>query len=82
MRIRRKKLESPAKAYLEKGKSFPKCDAELLALRIGGRFARRAEDRSRSPTEIVALQLAYEDRQLGEWRERLTKVRAQENVQG
>ncbi len=82
MQIHRTKLESSSKTYLEKAKSFSDRDAELLTLRLGGRFTHRAEDKSRNPTEIVALQLAFEDRQLNEWRDRLTKVRERESTLG
>lgn len=80
--MRTRKPESPAKTYLEKGQSLSQREAQLLEQRIGGRFARRGADKAKSPTEIVALQLAFEDAQLNEWRERLAKVRARDNERG
>ena len=39
-----------------------------------GRFARRLEGTSLSAIEAIAFQLAYEDDELAEWRERMKEI--------
>lgn len=70
-----KKVEPPKKEYLQKAKDLSKKDAERLMSRMRRRFIRRLHDDKLSKTEALALQLAYEDEQLAEWRKNLAKVR-------
>jgi len=76
MKQRRKKLNPPAKEYLEKAKDLSKKDAERLMARMRGRFTRRLEDKKYSATEALALQLEFEDEQLKEWRKSVARIRA------
>jgi len=75
MKIKRTKLKSPSKEYLEKAKDLPKKDAERLLARMRGRFARRLEDKQFSTIEALAFQLEYEDEQLKDWRKNVDKIR-------
>jgi hypothetical protein len=75
MRLKRQHPIFPQAAYLEKAKTLSAQDAELLNQRMLGIFARRREDRSRNAIEIRALQMAFEDEQLHDWRLRLASIR-------
>ena len=76
MRTEREKAKPPSQIYIEKAMTLSNSEAELLRKRMRGRFARRREDKLRSTTEILALQLEFEDRQLRGWREGVAKIRA------
>ena len=75
MRLKRQDPKLPQAGYLERASALSAQEAELLNLRMRGRFARRREDKSRNPMEIRALQLEFEDGQLHEWRLRLANIR-------
>jgi len=75
MKVRRKKIDPPAREYLGQAKGLSKKDAERLMSRMRGRFVRRLEDRRFSPIEALALQLEFEDQQLKEWRKNVAKIR-------
>ena len=81
MKIKRIKLEPPSKEYLQKAKTLPKKEAERLMSRMRGKFARRLEDQKFTATETIALQLAYEDEQLTEWRKNIAKIREKKKEQ-
>ena len=70
------KLIKPTQEYLERAKLLNSEEAERLQSRMRGRFSRRLEDRKLSAIEAIALQLAYEDEELAEWREKMLEIRA------
>jgi hypothetical protein len=76
MKIKRKKITSPTKGYLEKAKSLSKKEAELLLSRMGGKLTRRLEDKRLTAIEVLALQLELEDEQLTAWRKTVADMRA------
>jgi len=73
--VLREKLKPPSEIYFEKAAALSESDAELLNQSVLGRFTRRQEDKARNLTEILALQLEFEDKQLVEWRSRLSEMR-------
>lgn len=73
-------MRPPSTVYVEKAKALSKGDAERLEERVMGRFTRRSDDRKKARTDVIALQLEFEDLQLDEWRNRLTKIRQNENA--
>jgi len=75
MRPEDKKVEPPKMEYLQRAKDLSKKDAERLMSRMRGRFVRRLADKTVTKTEALALQLAYEDEQLAEWRKNFAKAR-------
>jgi len=75
MILKRPKHKPPTEEYLEKAKALSRKEAEPLFARMRGRFARRLEDKRFTETEVLALQLEYEDEQLVVWRKNLAKIR-------
>lgn len=75
MTEKRRLQMSPSAKYIAKASALSPGETELLGQRMRERFARRREDAKRSVTEILALQLEFEDKQLDEWRSCLTKIR-------
>ena len=75
MKIKRRKVKPPTKEYLERAKSLPRRDVELLMSRMGGKLTRRLEDKRLSAIEVLALQLELEDEQLKEWRKKVAEIR-------
>jgi hypothetical protein len=69
------KVKPPTKEYLERAKSLPRRDVELLMSRMGGKLTRRLEDKRLSAIEVLALQLELEDEQLKEWRKKVAEIR-------
>jgi hypothetical protein len=72
---KRKKKSSPKDDYIKKAKALTKKEAEHLMARMRKKFTRRLEDRKFSALEALALQLEFEDEQLGEWRKSLAEIR-------
>lgn len=70
------KAMTPTDEYLEKAKALTRDDAERVMVRMRGKLRRRLEDGKTIPLEAVALQLEQEDRDLQEWRLRLSELRA------
>lgn len=79
MKFARKK-RLPNRAYLERAAALPKAEQEVLKRRAFKMSARRQEDREKGLTEIVALQLEFEDQQLAEWRARVAQLRTSEKM--
>jgi Holliday junction resolvasome RuvABC DNA-binding subunit len=75
MTQRRKKRYSPKNEYVEKAKALTKKEAERLMARMRKKFTRRLEDKKFSALEALAMQLEFEDEQLGEWRKSLAEIR-------
>ena len=72
---KRKKKSSPKDDYIKKAKALTKKEAERLMARMRKKFTRRLEDKKFSALEALALQLEFEDEQLGEWRKSLAEIR-------
>jgi len=65
-------------AYLEKVKQLSADDAERLLSRMGGKLPKHFIKDKVSQEEALALQLEIEDEQLQEWREKMTKLREED----
>ncbi|TRZ63808.1 MAG: hypothetical protein D4S02_12075 [Rhodocyclaceae bacterium] len=61
--------------YLEKAKLLSREEVEHLFSRMRGKLARRLDDKEMDPLEAIARQLEFEDRQLMEWRARVSEIR-------
>ncbi|TRZ92483.1 MAG: hypothetical protein D4R84_12290 [Rhodocyclaceae bacterium] len=61
--------------YLEKAKALSRVEAEQLFSRMRGKLARRMGDRKLDPLDAIARQLAFEDEQLSEWRQKVAEIR-------
>ena len=75
MRPKRGPQKSPSAIYVAKAMALSPGETELLRQRMQGRFSRRREDARLSATEVLALQLEFEDKQLNAWRSSLTNIR-------
>ncbi len=75
MRAQRSRQQPPSQTYVEKALTLSKAEAELLQLKVRGRFMRRREDARISRIEALALNLEFEDKLLNEWRARLAQIR-------
>jgi hypothetical protein len=75
MTEKRGSQRAPSAQYIAKAKALSSGEIELLRQRMQERFARRRTDSRFSMTEVLALQLEYEDKQLDQWRICLTKIR-------
>lgn len=67
--------KSPSEAYLEKARLLSREETERLLSRARTRLMRRLEDRTLSALEVVAIQIAIEDEELGEWRAKWSEIR-------
>lgn len=66
---------APSAQYIAKASVLSSGEIELLRQRMQERFARRRTDSRFSMTEVLALQLEYDDNQLDQWRTSLSKIR-------
>lgn len=64
--------------YLEKVKQLNADEAERVLSRMGGKLPKRLLKDKLTPDEAVALQLEIEDEQLHEWREKMAKLKEED----
>ncbi len=67
--------KTPSDEYLEKARLLGKEETERLLSRTRSKLLRRLEDKKITALEILAIQLEIEDKDLNEWRERMTEIR-------
>lgn len=65
--------------YLEKVKQLSETEAERILSRMGGKLPKHFLKDKLSREEALALQLEIEDEQLQEWREKLNKLREEDD---
>lgn len=65
-------------AYLEKVKQLSDEEAERVLSRMGGKLPKRFIKEKLSQDEALALQLEIEDEQLQEWRDKVAKLREED----
>lgn len=61
--------------YLEKVSQLSEEDAERVLSRMGGKLPKRLMKEKLTRSEAIALQLEIEDEQLIEWREKMAKLK-------
>lgn len=64
--------------YLEKVKQLSSDEAERILSRMGGKLPKRFIKEKLTQEEALALQLEIEDEQLHEWREKMDKLREED----
>lgn len=64
--------------YLDKVKQLSADEAERVLSRMGGKLPKRFIKDKLSQEEALALQLEIEDEQLQEWREKVAKLREED----
>lgn len=64
--------------YLEKVKQLNVGEAERVLSRMGGKLPKRFIKEKLSQEEALALQLEIEDEQLQEWRDKMAKLREED----
>lgn len=64
--------------YLEKVKHLDAGEAERILSRMGGKLPKRFIKDKLTQEEALALQLEIEDEQLHEWREKVAKMREED----
>lgn len=64
--------------YLEKVKQLPADEAERILSRMGGKLPKRFIKDKLTQEEALALQLEIEDEQLQEWRDKVAKLREED----
>lgn len=64
--------------YLEKVKLLSDEEAERVLSRMGGKLPKRFIKEKLSQEEALALQLEIEDEQLQEWRDKVAKLREED----
>jgi hypothetical protein len=64
--------------YLEKVKQLNTDEAERVLSRMGGKLPKRFIKEKLTEHEALALQLEIEDEQLHEWREKMAKLREED----
>lgn len=64
--------------YLEKVKQLSADEAERVLSRMGGKLPKRFIKEKLSQEEALALQLEIEDEQLQEWRDKVVKMREED----
>lgn len=64
--------------YLEKVKQLNSDEAERILSRMGGKLPKRFIKEKLTQEEALALQLEIEDEQLQEWREKMDKLREED----
>lgn len=64
--------------YLEKVKHLDLGEAERVLSRMGGKLPKRFIKEKLSQEEALALQLEIEDEQLQEWRDKMAKLREED----
>jgi hypothetical protein len=64
--------------YLEKVKQLSSDEAERILSRMGGKLPKRFIKEKLTQEEALALQLEIEDEQLQEWREKMDKLREED----
>ena len=67
--------KTPSDEYLEKAKLLSTEETERLMSRMRSKLMRRLEDKEMSVSEVVAIQLEIEDKNLSEWREKMAEIR-------
>lgn len=65
--------------YLEQAKQLSAIDAERVLSRMGGKLPKHFIKEKLSREEALALQLEIEDEQLQEWREKMNKLRDEDD---
>jgi len=64
--------------YLDKVKQLTADEAERILSRMGGKLPKRFIKEKLSQEEALALQLEIEDEQLQEWRDKVVKLREED----
>ncbi|MBF4988262.1 MULTISPECIES: hypothetical protein [unclassified Methylophilus] len=64
--------------YLDKVKQLSADEAERILSRMGGKLPKRFIKEKLSQEEALALQLEIEDEQLQEWRDKVVKLREED----
>ena len=64
--------------YLEKVKQLSNDEAERVLSRMGGKLPKRLIKEKLTQEEAIALQLEIEDEQLQEWREKMAKLKEED----
>jgi hypothetical protein len=67
--------------YLEKVQQLSPAEAERVLSRMGGKLPKRFIKEKLSQDEALALQLEIEDEQLNEWRDKMAKLREEDEKQ-
>lgn len=67
--------------YLEKVQQLSPSEAERVLSRMGGKLPKRFIKEKLTQEEALALQLEIEDEQLNEWREKMDKLREEDEKQ-
>lgn len=70
------KIKTASEEYLAQAAELSDEEIERLQCRMGGKLARRAEDKKLTLTEALAIQLEMEDEELSEWREKRAQIMA------
>ena len=66
--------------YLEKVNQLNADEAERVLSRMGGKLPKRFIKEKLTQAEALALQLEIEDEQLQEWREKMEKLREEDET--
>ena len=80
MRKERAKQAPPTGIFIEKAMALSNREAARLKLRMRRKFERRKEDIARGAIETLALQLAFEETELSEWRLNVAKIMRQQSI--
>ncbi len=65
--------------YLSKVEQLSESEAERILSRMAGKLPKRVLKEKLTPQEAIALQLEIEDEQLLEWREKMAKLREEDD---
>ncbi len=65
--------------YKAKAKKLSHHERERILSRMSGKLPKRFTNEKLSEIEAVTIQLAIEDEQLAEWREKVAKIRDKDN---
>jgi hypothetical protein len=69
------KINPPVPEYIDKAKALSRSESDRLMSRMRGRFTHQYEDEHLTRIQVLALQLAYEDEQLKDWRKNMAILR-------
>ena len=69
------KFDVPSKEHVAQARLLSREEAERLFARMRRRYQRAVKEGKLDPLDAAALQLAYEDEQLEEWRAKIAKIK-------
>lgn len=68
------KIKIASDLYIEKAKNLTQEESDRLQSRMRGKLTRRLEDNKLNTVEALAIQLALDDEQLQEWRDKMQEI--------